>query len=91
MGFLNKTVIITGSGNGIGKGIALLYAKKSANVVIADIDKTAGSKQYLHQYNKYKIHHRYRNDRQYMRDHNHRCSCPGFPAERPGINYCIKA
>jgi NAD(P)-dependent dehydrogenase (short-subunit alcohol dehydrogenase family) len=44
MGFLNKTVIITGSGNGIGKGIALLYAKKSANVVIADIDKTAGLK-----------------------------------------------
>ncbi|MGI5852018.1 MAG: SDR family NAD(P)-dependent oxidoreductase, partial [Caldicoprobacterales bacterium] len=42
MDFSNKTVIITGAGNGIGKGIALLYAEKGANVVIADIDSIAG-------------------------------------------------
>lgn len=42
MDFLNKTVIITGSGNGIGKGIALLYSEKGANVVVADIDAKAG-------------------------------------------------
>lgn len=42
MDFSNQTVIITGAGNGIGKGIALLYAEKGANVVIADIDEQAG-------------------------------------------------
>jgi NAD(P)-dependent dehydrogenase (short-subunit alcohol dehydrogenase family) len=42
MGFLNKTAIITGAANGIGRGIALLYAEKGANVVIADIDSAAG-------------------------------------------------
>lgn len=40
--FANKTVIVTGAGNGIGKGIALLYAEKGANVVVADIDEKAG-------------------------------------------------
>jgi NAD(P)-dependent dehydrogenase (short-subunit alcohol dehydrogenase family) len=40
--FSNKTVIITGAANGIGKGIALQYALKGANVVIADIDEKAG-------------------------------------------------
>lgn len=44
MDFSNKTVIITGAANGIGKGIALLYAKKGANVVIADIDEKNGEK-----------------------------------------------
>ena len=43
MGFLNKTVIVTGAGNGIGKGVALLYGEKGANVVVADIDEKAGS------------------------------------------------
>jgi len=43
MDFLNKTVIVTGAGNGIGKGVALLYAKNGANVVIADIDEAAGT------------------------------------------------
>lgn len=42
MKFLNKTVIVTGAGNGIGKGVALLYAKEGANVVIADIDEKGG-------------------------------------------------
>lgn len=43
MDFTNKTVIITGAGNGIGKGIALHYAEKGANVVLADIDEKAGT------------------------------------------------
>lgn len=44
MSFSNKTVIVTGAGNGIGKGIALLYAKNNANVVIAEIDEKTGFK-----------------------------------------------
>ncbi|WP_308419752.1 SDR family NAD(P)-dependent oxidoreductase [Ornithinibacillus halotolerans] len=43
MDFTNQTVIVTGAGNGIGKGIAFLYAEKGANVVLADIDATAGA------------------------------------------------
>lgn len=43
MDFSNKTVIITGSGNGIGKGIALHYAEKGAYVVLADIEEKAGT------------------------------------------------
>ncbi|USK71313.1 SDR family NAD(P)-dependent oxidoreductase [Peribacillus asahii] len=42
MDFSNKTVVITGAGNGIGKGVALSYAEKGANIVLADIDETAG-------------------------------------------------
>src|SRR5690606_4833426 len=44
MNFYNKTVIITGDGSGIARGIALHYAEKGANVVIADIDEKAGAK-----------------------------------------------
>jgi len=40
--FSNKTAIVTGAANGIGKGIALHYAMKGANVVVADIDEEAG-------------------------------------------------
>ncbi|MGG3467494.1 glucose 1-dehydrogenase [Neobacillus pocheonensis] len=43
MGFSNKTVVITGAGNGIGKGIAIQYAKEGANVILADIDGKAGA------------------------------------------------
>ncbi|ETI69959.1 glucose 1-dehydrogenase [Neobacillus vireti] len=43
MDFSNKTVVITGAGNGIGRGIAFLYAEKGANVVLADIDEKAGT------------------------------------------------
>lgn len=42
MDFLNKTVIVTGAGNGIGKGIAFLYAEKGAKVVVADVDTKGG-------------------------------------------------
>lgn len=43
MSFLDKTVIVTGAGNGIGRGIAYLYAEKGANVVLADIDEKGGT------------------------------------------------
>ncbi|MBU1202482.1 SDR family oxidoreductase [Patescibacteria group bacterium] len=34
----NKTAIVTGAKQGIGKGIALMLAKAGANVVVADLD-----------------------------------------------------
>ncbi|MBU3942513.1 SDR family oxidoreductase [Patescibacteria group bacterium] len=34
----SKTVIVTGAANGIGRGIALNFAKEGYNVVLADID-----------------------------------------------------
>lgn len=43
MSFLDKTVIVTGAGNGIGRGIAYLYAEKGANVVLADVDEKGGT------------------------------------------------
>lgn len=42
MKFENKVVVITGAGNGIGKGIAFEYAKNGAKVVVADIDEAGG-------------------------------------------------
>jgi NAD(P)-dependent dehydrogenase (short-subunit alcohol dehydrogenase family) len=42
MNFQNKTVIVTGAANGIGKGIASAYIKAGANVVLADMDETSG-------------------------------------------------
>ena len=33
--FSGKTVIVTGSGRGIGKDIALRFAKEKANIVIS--------------------------------------------------------
>ena len=35
----DKTAIVTGAGRGIGKEIALQFAKAGANVVIAEIDR----------------------------------------------------
>lgn len=42
MNFQNKTVIITGAANGIGKGIATAYINAGAQVVLADLDEKAG-------------------------------------------------
>jgi len=41
--FSDRTVIVTGAANGIGKGIALHYAMNGANVVVADLDEKAGT------------------------------------------------
>src|SRR5690625_6712306 len=40
----NKVAIVTGAGSGIGKAIALAYAKEGANVVVSDIDEKRGEK-----------------------------------------------
>ena len=41
MDFKNRTVVITGSGRGIGKEIATQFANLNANVVISDLDQAA--------------------------------------------------
>lgn len=38
MKFKNKTCVITGGANGIGRAIAIEFAKKGANVAIIDMD-----------------------------------------------------
>ncbi|OLP65463.1 Glucose 1-dehydrogenase [Bacillus pumilus] len=44
MKFQHKTVIITGSANGIGQSIAYGYAQEGARVVLADIDEEKGNR-----------------------------------------------
>lgn len=40
--YKEKVVIVTGSGNGIGRAVAKAYAVKEANVIITDKDEQAG-------------------------------------------------
>jgi len=40
--FMNKTVIVTGGGQGIGRAVSRAFAAEGANVIIADIDEEAG-------------------------------------------------
>ena len=42
MRLTNKNAIITGSGNGIGRAIAILFAKEGANITVADIEEESG-------------------------------------------------
>jgi NAD(P)-dependent dehydrogenase (short-subunit alcohol dehydrogenase family) len=38
----NKTAVVTGAGSGIGRAIALMYAREGANVVVSDISEKGG-------------------------------------------------
>jgi NAD(P)-dependent dehydrogenase (short-subunit alcohol dehydrogenase family) len=44
MEFQEKVALVTGAASGIGKSIALLYAKNGAKVVVSDIEDTGGQK-----------------------------------------------
>ncbi|MGB3128807.1 MAG: SDR family NAD(P)-dependent oxidoreductase, partial [Dehalococcoidia bacterium] len=44
LGLEGKTVIVTGGGANIGRGITMAFVKEKANVVIADIDEEQGQK-----------------------------------------------
>src|SRR5690242_14871508 len=38
----NRTAIVTGAGSGIGRAVALAYAREGARVVVSDIKEEAG-------------------------------------------------
>ncbi|MNZ61522.1 Glucose 1-dehydrogenase 1 [compost metagenome] len=42
LAFEGLTVIVTGAGHGIGKGVAKAYAREGASVIVADISEEAG-------------------------------------------------
>ena len=44
MRLLNKSIIVTGAGGGIGEGIALRLAQEGAQVVVNDIDAGQGQR-----------------------------------------------
>ena len=39
----NKVALVTGAGSGIGKAIALLYAREGAKLMLTDLDETGGN------------------------------------------------
>lgn len=39
-----KVAIVTGAGSGIGRAVALLYAKEGAKVVVSDINEIEGQR-----------------------------------------------
>ncbi len=39
----HKTAVVTGAAKGIGRGIAGVFAAEGANVVVVDVDETAGA------------------------------------------------
>src|SRR5690606_23952477 len=39
----NKVAIVTGAGSGIGRAVAIAYARQGANVVVSDINETGGN------------------------------------------------
>lgn len=43
MNFTQSIVVVTGSGHGIGRAVAMMYAEHGAQVVIADRDREAGT------------------------------------------------
>jgi NAD(P)-dependent dehydrogenase (short-subunit alcohol dehydrogenase family) len=43
-GMHDRVVVITGGGNGIGQGTALLFSHEGARVVVVDIDEAAGNR-----------------------------------------------
>lgn len=50
MRYENKVVIVTGSGKGIGRGIAVEFAKEGATVIVATLDREEGldTEAYIH-------------------------------------------
>jgi 2-hydroxycyclohexanecarboxyl-CoA dehydrogenase len=44
LGLAGKTVIVTGGGSNIGRGITLGFAQEGSNIVLADIDEPQGQK-----------------------------------------------
>ncbi len=44
LGFAGKTVIVTGGGSNIGRGISLAFAREQVNLTIADIDEAQARK-----------------------------------------------
>ena len=44
LGLREKTVIVTGGGSNIGRGISLTFGQEGANVIVAEIDEAQGNK-----------------------------------------------